>query len=94
MRYGQRKSLGCPGGVFLLLTGLAWGPATVGAREVIQVGIILPLTGEKAKFEEIEKNSLSICHRAYVLENGRVVLEGSGQDLLNNPHVKEAYLGI
>jgi branched-chain amino acid transport system ATP-binding protein len=44
--------------------------------------------------EQNVKHTLSICHRAYVLENGRVVLEGSGQDLLNNPHVKEAYLGI
>ncbi len=42
---------------FLLLAGLLWGPATVNAQEVIKVGIILPLTGEKAKFGEIEKNS-------------------------------------
>jgi len=35
-----------------------------------------------------------MCDRAYVLENGRVVLEGTGNELSNNPHVKEAYLGI
>jgi branched-chain amino acid transport system substrate-binding protein len=45
------------GASLLLLTGLLWGPATVSAQEVIKVGIILPLTGEKAKFGEIEKNS-------------------------------------
>jgi branched-chain amino acid transport system ATP-binding protein len=39
-------------------------------------------------------NSLKICHRAYVLENGRVTLSGTGQELLKNSHVKEAYLGI
>ena len=44
--------------------------------------------------EQNVKNTLSFCHRAYVLENGRVVLEGTGRELLNNPHVKEAYLGI
>ena len=44
--------------------------------------------------EQNVKHTLSICHRAYVLENGRIVLEGTGQELLNNPHVKEAYLGI
>jgi branched-chain amino acid transport system ATP-binding protein len=44
--------------------------------------------------EQNVKQTLSICHRAYVLENGRIVLEGRGADLLNNPHVKEAYLGI
>ncbi|MBA4393771.1 MAG: branched-chain amino acid ABC transporter ATP-binding protein [Desulfobacca sp.] len=44
--------------------------------------------------EQNVKQTLSICNRAYVLENGRVVLEGTGQELLNNPHVREAYLGI
>ncbi|MGC1403471.1 MAG: ABC transporter ATP-binding protein [Thermodesulfobacteriota bacterium] len=44
--------------------------------------------------EQNVKHTLSICHRAYVLENGRIVLEGTGKALLNDPHVKEAYLGI
>ncbi len=44
--------------------------------------------------EQNVKNTLSFCHRAYVMENGRIVLEGTGKELLNNPHVKEAYLGI
>lgn len=44
--------------------------------------------------EQNVKQTLSICHRAYVLENGRIVLQGTGQELLDNPHVKEAYLGI
>jgi len=44
--------------------------------------------------EQNVKHTLSICNRAYVLENGRIVLTGTGQELLNNPHVKEAYLGI
>lgn len=37
---------------------------------------------------------LKICHRAYVLENGRIVLSGKSLDLLNNPGLKEAYLGM
>ena len=44
--------------------------------------------------EQNTKHTLEICHRGYVLENGRVVLTGSGQELLNNDHVKQAYLGI
>ncbi len=44
--------------------------------------------------EQNVRHSLAICHRAYVLENGRIVLEGSGESLLNNEHVKTAYLGI
>lgn len=44
--------------------------------------------------EQNVSSALSLCNRGYVLENGRIVLEGSGQELLNNPHVKEAYLGV
>ena len=45
----------------------------------------------------VEQNvfhSLSLADRAYVLENGEIVLEGEGGELLNNAQVKEAYLGI
>ena len=44
----------------------------------------------------VEQNAfaaLSVAHCAYILEVGRVVLEGTGQELLENPKVKEAYLG-
>ena len=40
--------------------------------------------------EQNIKHTLEICDRGYVLENGRVVLSGSGQELLDNEHVKEA----
>jgi branched-chain amino acid transport system ATP-binding protein len=45
----------------------------------------------------VEQNvtqTLAMCDRAYVLENGRNVLEGTGQDLMTNDHVREVYLGI
>jgi branched-chain amino acid transport system ATP-binding protein len=45
----------------------------------------------------VEQNvyqSLRIAHRAYVLETGRVVLTGTGHDLLNDAHVKKAFLGM
>jgi branched-chain amino acid transport system ATP-binding protein len=45
----------------------------------------------------VEQNvtqTLAMCDRAYVLENGRVVLEGTGSELLENEQVKEAFLGI
>lgn len=44
--------------------------------------------------EQNVRQTLAMCDRAYVLENGRVVLQGTGKDLMNDPHVKEAYLGI
>ena len=43
--------------------------------------------------EQNAKAALSIADRAYVLENGKVVLEGTGEELLNNSKVKDAYLG-
>ncbi len=38
--------------------------------------------------------ALSISHRAYVIENGATVMEGSGEELLGNEHVRKAYLGM
>lgn len=45
----------------------------------------------------VEQNvfqSLKIANRAYVLETGRVVLSGTGSELLSNDHVKKAFLGM
>jgi len=44
--------------------------------------------------EQNVKLTLAIADRAYVLENGRIVLQGTGESLLNNEHVKTAYLGV
>jgi branched-chain amino acid transport system ATP-binding protein len=44
--------------------------------------------------EQNVKQSLAIADRAYVLENGRITLEGTGAQLLNNDHVRTAYLGV
>ena len=38
--------------------------------------------------------ALTSAHRAYVIENGVTVMEGTGEELLGNEHVKKAYLGI
>jgi branched-chain amino acid transport system ATP-binding protein len=44
--------------------------------------------------EQNAQQALSRAHRAYVLETGRIVKEGTGQELLHDPAVKEAYLGV
>ncbi len=44
--------------------------------------------------EQNVKQTLAICDRAYVLENGRVVLEGKGNELLEDEEVKRAFLGV
>jgi len=44
----------------------------------------------------VEQNAyaaLALCDRSYLLESGEVTLEGTGKELIENPHVKEAYLG-
>ncbi len=44
--------------------------------------------------EQDVKHSLSLSDRGYVLEHGRIALEGDAAILLNDPHIKTAYLGI
>jgi len=44
--------------------------------------------------EQNIRHALEIADRGYVLENGRIVLEGVSQDLLVNDHVRKAYLGL
>jgi branched-chain amino acid transport system ATP-binding protein len=44
--------------------------------------------------EQNVNTTLHLVDRAYVLEGGRIVLEGTGEALLRNPHVQAAYLGI
>ncbi|MBP2667013.1 MAG: transporter related [Firmicutes bacterium] len=43
--------------------------------------------------EQNAKKALALCDYAYVLENGRVTMEGKGRELLCDPGVKKAYLG-
>ena len=44
--------------------------------------------------EQNVRRSCEISDRAFVLENGRMVLHGTGQEMLENDHVREAYLGL
>ena len=44
--------------------------------------------------EQNVRQTLCLADRAYVMENGRIVLSGTGESLLNDAHVKTAYLGV
>lgn len=44
--------------------------------------------------EQNVKQSLKIADRGHVLETGKIVIEGTGEELLNNEYLKKAYLGI
>jgi len=71
------------------------GLAPILVREIFD--IITKIREQGATVLIVEQNvkqTLSIADRAYVLETGRVVMEGAGKDLLNDPHVKTAYLGV
>ena len=43
--------------------------------------------------EQNANQALKLADRAYVLENGRIVMQGTGADLLVDPKVRDAYLG-
>ena len=58
--------------------------------------IIRRIRAEGTTVLMVEQNAyaaLEMCDRAYLLESGTMTLEGSGRELLDNPHVRKAYLG-
>ena len=60
-------------------------------------GIVERLNADGTPIILVEQNvavSLKMANRAYVLENGRIVLSGPGEDLLQDDRVREAYLGL
>ncbi len=60
-------------------------------------GVIQEIHGQGVTVLLVEQNvfkTLSVADRAYVLENGRIVLTGTGKELLQDEHVKKAYLGM
>lgn len=79
----------------LLLDEPSMGLSPLLVEEIFR--IIKDINKQGTSILLVEQNALmalSISHRAYVLETGRVVLSGTGQEVLSNPQVKAAYLGI
>lgn len=78
----------------LLLDEPSMGLSPIFVNEIFDIIKHLHETGITILLvEQNAKAALSIADKAYVLENGNVVLSGSGSELLNNDKVKEAYLG-
>ena len=44
--------------------------------------------------EQNVRHALKIAEKAFVLETGKIVMEGSGKKLINEEHIKKAYLGL
>jgi branched-chain amino acid transport system ATP-binding protein len=78
----------------LLLDEPSLGLSPLFVRNIFE--IIKEINKQGTTILLVEQNvfqSLRISHRAYVIETGRVVLSGTGEELLGNEHVKKAFLG-
>lgn len=79
----------------LMLDEPSLGLAPLLVREMFKVVSEINLRGTTVLLvEQNVFNSLQICSRGYVLENGSIVLEGEGKELLKDENVKKAYLGM
>jgi branched-chain amino acid transport system ATP-binding protein len=79
----------------LLLDEPSMGLAPMLIQQIFE--IITEISQQGTTILVVEQNAqqaLSRAHRAYVMETGRIVKEGTGADLLHDPAVKEAYLGV
>ena len=79
----------------LMLDEPSLGLAPMVVQEIFRTIAAINRTGTTVLLvEQNTRQALGLARRGYVLENGRVVLEGSGSELLGNEHVKRAYLGM
>jgi branched-chain amino acid transport system ATP-binding protein len=79
----------------LLMDEPSMGLSPILVEEIFR--IITEINRQGTSILLVEQNAqmaLSIAHRAYVLETGRIVLSGSAKEIAENPQVKAAYLGI
>ena len=78
----------------LLMDEPSMGLSPVLVRDIFQTIAEINNAGKTILLVEQNANmSLHIASRGYVLETGRIVLSGTGKELMGNPRVKEAYLG-
>jgi branched-chain amino acid transport system ATP-binding protein len=79
----------------LMVDEMSLGLAPVIVERLLEVLADIHEQGVTVLLVEQDVNSaLSVAHRGYVLERGQVALTGSADDLLHDPRVKEAYLGL
>ena len=73
----------------------SYGLAPLMVKELFK--FIMTLNGQGITILLVEQNirhALNTANRAYVLENGRIVLEGKGAEIMQEDHIKKAYLGL
>jgi branched-chain amino acid transport system ATP-binding protein len=83
------------GPTLLLMDEPSMGLSPILVEEIFK--IIKEINQQGTSILLVEQNALmalSVAHRAYVLETGRIVLSGGAREIAENPQVKEAYLGV
>ena len=88
-----RCLMGCPDLIMLDEPSLGLAPTVAhdllrAVRALNQNGMTIILVEQDVAL------SLKLAHRAYVMETGRIVLSGSGLELLNDERIRQAYLGL
>ncbi len=79
----------------LMLDEPSWGIAPKFVTKVLDVIQQVNATGVSILLvEQNLQKALNIAHYGYVIQTGRIVMEGAGQTLLHDEHVKKAYLGL
>jgi branched-chain amino acid transport system ATP-binding protein len=79
----------------LLLDEPSMGLSPIMVEEIFR--IIAAINAQGTSILLVEQNALmalQVAHRAYVLETGRIVLQGTARELRESARVKEAYLGL
>lgn len=79
----------------LLLDEPSWGIAPKFVTKVLDTIQLINEQGMSILL--VEQNlhkALAIAHNGYVIQTGRIVMQGTGQELLSNEDVKKAYLGV
>ena len=79
----------------LMLDEPSWGIAPKFVTKVLDVIQQVNATGVSILLvEQNLQKALNIAHYGYVIQTGRIVMEGAGQTLLHDEHIKKAYLGL
>ena len=79
----------------LMLDEPSWGVAPKFVTRILDTIQLVNQQGVSVLLvEQALQKTLTIAHYAYVIQTGRIVLEGSGQELLSDEQVKRAYLGM
>ncbi len=97
---GEQQMLAIGRGLMAMPRLLMLDEPSVGLAPLLVKQVLETVKGISAQgttvlvVEQNVKQLLRLADRGYVLENGRIVLEGKGEELLANPHLKKAYLAM